>query len=248
MGDKYAEESMRDSSAEVTGETHERQYRTYKDCFLKRSLGPHEWKPAYGGRIHEPYDAHNRLENEAVSLRFIKSNTNIPVPKVLSTYVHKGSFYLWTELLPGVSMSKLSPPDQATVILEVEEHLRTLHGLRSNTIGGPTGLICPPIRAVDVFDSDKKWVAQSSPTDDFVFCHNDLSQHNIMVNPDTLRITGILDWESAGYFPPFFEAPFFRSPRPSGAQVRDMEDNNAQLVEFLTVCVLVIVIWEVEPS
>lgn len=218
----------------VTWEMHERQNQPYDDCFLKRSLGPGEYKLDYRGHIHVPYDNQNRLKNEAASLRFIKSKTHIPVPNVLDAYEYNGSFYLWTELVPGIPMEELLPLDQATVMVEIEQHLCTLQNLRSKIIGGPTGIICPPIWVTQNFSRDKNWVSKSSATDDFVFCHNDLSQSNIIVNAKTLKITSIIDWEFAGYFPRFFEAPFFRDPRPSGAQVKDLTDN-ALLVDFLSV-------------
>lgn len=40
----------------------------------------------------------------------------------------------------------------------------------------------------------------ASPT--LVYCHNDLYQHNILVDPKTYEVTAILDWEYSGYFPP----------------------------------------------
>ncbi len=59
-----------------------------------------------------------------------------------------------------------------------------------------------------------------------------LSQSHIIVNPETLKIEGIIDWEYAGYWPAFFESPYFRDPRPSGAQFRD-DSENRQFVAFL---------------
>jgi len=41
----------------------------------------------------------------------------------------------------------------------------------------------------------------------FPLCHNDLGPQNIFVCPDTFRIVGIIDWEFAGFFPPYFELP-----------------------------------------
>ncbi|MCJ1265527.1 hypothetical protein MMC22_005407, partial [Lobaria immixta] len=67
----------------------------------------------------------------------------------------------------------------------------------------------------------------------FVFCHNDLGQQNIIVNSETLITAAIIDWEFAGYYPPFFEYPFFQDPRGSGAQMKALTDK-AQLVESLS--------------
>ena len=73
-----------------------------------------------------PQGEKQRLENEAASLRFIKCNTNIPIPTVLDAYEHEGCYQLGTEWFPGVMMDTLSSSDQATVMIDVEEHLRTL--------------------------------------------------------------------------------------------------------------------------
>lgn len=89
-------------------------------------------------------------------------------------------------------MAELGPSDQAVVIEEVDRHLQTLHDLRNNRIGGPTGIVSPPPGVNNHFKRDKKWTTDSFPVEDYVFCHNDLSQANIIVNPETLQIAGIL--------------------------------------------------------
>lgn len=67
---------------------------------------------------------------------------------------------------------------------------------------------------------------------DFVFRHCDLLQSDILVNTESLKVEGVIDWEYGGFWPEFFESPFFRDPRPSGAQFKsDLE--NARLREFL---------------
>lgn len=219
-----------------TEQTALRRLEYYEDRFLKRNLRPDEYLRNIKGEILIPQGEKQRLENEAASLHFIKSNTNIPVPTVLDAYEHEGCYHLWTEWVPGVMMDTLSPSDQATVMIEVEEHLRTLQNLRSKTVGGPTGIIALPIRIFPPFFTTRNWVLQSSATEDFVFCHNDLAQQNIVVSPETLKIAAILDWESAGWYPPFFEYPFFRNSRGSGWQAAALTDNRAQLREFLIVC------------
>ena len=67
---------------------------------------------------------------------------------------------------------------------------------------------------------------------DLLFCHNDLSAHNVIVDPDTLKITAIVDWEYAGYFPPEFEAHFYRRIGPSDALEGEVDDT-AVLTEMM---------------
>ena len=132
-------------------------------------------------------------------------------------------------------MDDLSPQDQAVVMKEVESHLQTLQSLLSTTTGGPSGLVCPPTRGTRYFPKDAQWSKKTSATPEFVFCHCDLSQSNILVDLETLKIQGIIDWEYGGYWPAFFESPCFRDPRPSGAQFRE-EGENGGFVEFLNDC------------
>lgn len=39
------------------------------------------------------------------------------------------------------------------------------------------------------------WTLSDSELEEYVFCHHDLSQHNIIVEPETLKIAAIVDWE-----------------------------------------------------
>lgn len=68
-----------------------------------------------------------RIDSRTKQLHYIspRAKTITPVPNVPDAYEYEGSFYLWTELVPGIQMEKLSPSDQATVMVEIEEHLCT---------------------------------------------------------------------------------------------------------------------------
>ena len=199
---------------------------------MKRSLRPSEYKPNSRGQLHVPIANQERLKNEAACLEFIKKKTNIPVPDIIRAYDQDGSFYLETTRVHGVPMKELSEQHQKRVIMELEIHLRTLRSLRSDHMGGPTGILCPPNILTTHFPKVKTWPAVSSTTEDFVFCHCDLSQSNIIVDPTELKIMGIIDWEFAGYFPDFFETPYYRSPTPSGAQMRNFTKSK-EMLDFI---------------
>lgn len=70
----------------------------------------------------------------------------------------------------------------------------------------------------------RPWRLRPRETNDLVFCHNDLSANNVIVDPDTLAIKAIIDWEYAGFYPPEFEAEFFRRPGPSVALAGEVDD------------------------
>lgn len=62
-----------------------------------------------------------------------------------------------------------------------------------------------------------------------VFCHNDLSANDVIVDPDSLKIKAIIDWEYSGFFPAEFKREFYARPGPSVALPGEVDD-----VEVLT--------------
>lgn len=216
--------------------TFERKYYAMGDVFIKRSLRPREFKTGYRG-VHVPRLGQERLANEAAALRHIKENTSIPVPKVYCDFRDDEAYYLITEYVQGVSMSELQDEQKKIVMEEIKLHLDVLHNLKSQTLGGPTGIVVPPYRVTLKTENDV-WRLRESKSNEYVFCHNDLSQPNIIVDPDTLKINGIIDWEYAGFWPQFFESPFYTRLGPSAAVGGEIDDTT-ELLEFLemnTVC------------
>ena len=114
-----------------------------------------------------------RVKNEAAVIKHIQSNTNIPVPTVRCCFEDNGRLYIITDLVPGVPMSKLSLEEKTVVMKEIELHLQTMQGLKSSVMGGPLGDVCLPFR----HPNGKPPTFKQAETPEFVFCHNDLSQH-----------------------------------------------------------------------
>lgn len=210
--------------------TFERKYYQRGNSFVKRSLRPREYRTGYHG-LHVPRLGKERLMNEAVTLRYIREHTNIPVPKVYSDFEDDGAYYLITECVEGEGMNSLSEDQKAVVRKELEKHLATLKTLRSNRMGGPSGIVIPPYRVMVRTEKDD-WKLRVSDQDEFVFCHNDLSQHNVIVDPKTLKINAIVDWEYAGFYPENFEQHFFTRLGPSVA-IKDEVDDSEVFLGFL---------------
>ena len=211
--------------------TYERKYYRRGDVFIKRSLRTSEFRTGYRG-VHIPRLAKERLRNEAESLRLIRRATNIPVPSVLCDFEDDGAYYLITEYVDGVGMSELPEEQKTTVCEELHKHLATLHSLKSKTPGGPSGIVIPPYRVMKFVESDI-WHLGPSECNEYVFCHNDLSQQNVIVDPNTLKINAIIDWEYSGFYPEFFEAPFYRRLGLSAA-IHGEVDDTPKLIQFLT--------------
>lgn len=60
------------------------------------------------------------------------------------------------------------------------------------------------------------------------------------MNPNTLKIAAIVDWEYAGFYPAYFEFPFYKRDGQSVA-LDDEVDDTEVLLQFLHSQV----IWEV---
>lgn len=121
--------------------TAERGYYHFDRLFIKRSLRPSEFFTTMRGTLHIPRLGKERLQNEAETLRFIRSKTNIPVPTVHGAFDVDDSYYLITDYVQGTSMSRLSDAEKEIVRGELFQHLATLRELKSDTIGGPTGIV-----------------------------------------------------------------------------------------------------------
>jgi len=212
------------------GITFERKYYERSGTFIKRCLRPKEFRTGYHG-LYVPRLRNERLKNEAASLRYVKEHTDIPVPVVYCDFEDDEAYYLITEYIPGINMADLEDEQKETVKAEVQRHLRTLRTLKSSRLGGPNGIVIPPYRVHDLTKQDV-WTLRESDTEEYVFCHNDLSQHNILVDPATLKITGIIDWEYAGFWPQSFERHFFERKGPSAALDGESDDSQ-ELLDFL---------------
>ncbi|KAG9842072.1 glycoside hydrolase, partial [Aureobasidium melanogenum] len=216
--------------------TADRKYYQTKSAFVKRSLRPQEWQAsAFLGKIIVPRLGEERLLNEAAELEFVAANTNIPVPIVLACFEDDSAVYLITELIDARSMDGLSDSDRAVVAKELETYIDQLHGLRSSSLGGCTGLAIPPYRVWEKTPRDE-WKFRPSDAEEYVFCHMDLSQQNVLVCHDALKIKAIVDWEYSGFWPEKFEKRFYERLGPSVAlegEVDDVDEILSLMIEKL---------------
>lgn len=79
-----------------------------------------------------------------------------------------------------------------------------------------------------------RWTIKNRNSKDLVFCYNNLSTHNIIIDEKTLKIKAILDWEYVGFFPAKFEGMYFR--RPGASVALDGENNDMEkLLEIMRI-------------
>ncbi|KAF2844520.1 hypothetical protein T440DRAFT_512143 [Plenodomus tracheiphilus IPT5] len=124
---------------------------------------------------------HERITNEAKALRLVAQKTTIPVPKILLT-----EHYQMTDddVLP--QLDKLRSQD------------RVLDGFVM-----PPSWLAPD--AQSPWKGKKNWKTLSLHESQYVLQHGDLAAHNLIMDPQTLRVRALIDWEYPGYFPPGME-------------------------------------------
>ncbi|KAL8357450.1 hypothetical protein RB598_002321 [Gaeumannomyces tritici] len=203
--------------------TPERKYYRYGNTWIKRSLRPTEWQK-HGGFMFVPKFNTERIINEGACLRFVAEHTDIPVPRLHACFEDDGAAYLITEFVEGVALGQLEPAQQRIVVPELERHMAALKVLTSSRWGGPEGVVLPPYRVMRRSKGHPWLMRRRGDGESLVFCHNDLSANNIIVDPYTLRIKAIIDWEYAGFFPPEFDKPFYLRPGPPVALQGEVDD------------------------
>lgn len=199
-----------------TWKTWERCVVIERDRVIKRELGEHELRRRPNQDVLRPFWARERLRNEAATLAFVAANTTIPVPPC-QLYTQDGLLHLETKRITnGVLLEEVDRERRAAAAAAVDHQITSfvlpqLRSLRRGYIGSvdPSLPVFPPQR---VYDRDRRpWDRISAAAADaFALCHNDLGPQNIFVCPDTFRIVAIIDWEFAGFFPPYFELPLWR--------------------------------------
>lgn len=221
----------------TTWKTFERRVTIYDDVVVKSELHEDELIRRPDGSILRPFWAKERLQNEAATLQLVARETTIPVPEC-RLYFKEDVLCLETKRITnGVLLEEMKGPPRLAAVADVQNQLETviipqLRSLRRNYIGSVDASlpVFPPQR---VYDRDRRqWERITSNSDCFVLCHNDLGPQNIFVCPQTFRIVGIIDWEFAGYFPPYFELPLWKAMDWAEEQEIYNEANSRELGFF----------------
>lgn len=161
---------------------------------------------------------------EKDALELVRANTSIPVPRVYDYYKSAGFEHLVMERLPGMTLEEAWPTlevhEKERIADEVVAFLDEIRKLRSPYIKAAL-LHRKPLQSglVDAanfnqerfkqFSSNKHISAyvqariDSLPPQPNMFTHGDLDWSNILVNDK--KVSGIIDWESSGYFPAYWE-------------------------------------------
>lgn len=96
-----------------------------------------------------------------------------------------------TEYVTGVGMTGFSKGEKKVVTEELLRYVDMLHRIKSKTTGNPDpeaeGPVIPPYRVMAADDRKDTWPRKTSDKEEYVFCHNDLSQANAIVDAKTFH-------------------------------------------------------------
>lgn len=157
------------------------------------------------------------LRQEADRLAWVASR--FPAPTVNAFGVEAGQSYLLTTAIQGVLLSELlSNKNAITIVKGAGGALKRLHQLAikdcpfTMELARRLALAEERLQAGEVelenFDEARQgqsaetvWaevVAKRPATEDLVFTHGDFTPANVLINPDTLELSGVIDWGRAG--------------------------------------------------
>jgi aminoglycoside phosphotransferase (APT) family kinase protein len=175
----------------------------------------------------------HRAEFEA--LRLVNKHTRIPAPEPVDVLLHAGSSFLVMTRVPGQPigqlLSTMTDEQVNNTVSTLCEYVAELQMIPNHTKSGAQicnslgeGIQDWRIGASEnqelKFDTERefhRFLVHDLPTDavekaakahqiehKVVFTHADLNPRNILADQDS-RITGIVDWECAGWYPEYWE-------------------------------------------
>lgn len=188
----------------------DRKYTLTETTFTKRQVL--QWEFPEDKAISNTLFSRKRIENEYETLVYVAAKRTIPIPKPLGLSEENGSLRLTTRRIEGISLADIEDDkEQVAALSSVRRELYEtifpqLHFLHRNFVGSVSKalLVIPPLKLLEE-ENRTDWPSICSTELAFVLCHNDLGQHNIMVDRESHKIIGIMDWEYAMFGPEWVE-------------------------------------------
>lgn len=167
--------------------------------FIKRSLRPSEYITIFKENIYILRLGRERLQNEVESLRFIRYISNIPILTIYSLFKVDSSYFLVIEYIDGVSISQFLEDQKKLIQPKLNQYLISLYKIRSHKIGGPSRVMIPLYQVIDCIDNNSQ-PQKLAKSLEYIFYYNNLSQYNIIVDLEILKINTIIDQEYVSFF------------------------------------------------
>lgn len=183
-----------------------------RKCMVKRNLASSEYVVSpFTHKIITVPDLANRMRNERGAIEYVRAHTTIPVPEIVF-YLDEGDrVYLATEMVDGVRMDDIeNVEDRAKVIAQLDSFVEQLAALRSATIRGFAPQPCWPYAITSYRQIAAPLQFRVDHEKGYPLCHGDLHQANVIVDPDTMQVKAVLDWEHCGFYPPELDASRYK--------------------------------------
>lgn len=205
--------------------TFEKKYYKNKKCFIKRNLKKKELQVNLKGNIIEPQYVIERLKNEVKSIEYIRNNTDIPVPEIYCSFTDGELFYVIMEYIEGITMDEINKNQRKVVMKELNKYIEEMNNLTYSKMGDLYSGLCL-IYPIQRYRNNKIPLGpfKENIKNSFVFCHNDLSPNNIIIDPNTLKIKSIIDWEYAGFYPKIFPTNNYHDECPQKYENKEYEE------------------------
>jgi len=171
-------------------------------------------------------------QSEIAAMRLVRAHTSIPVPRAWTRFNWFGDEYILMSRMPGVDLhsvwDRLSDDDRDRVVDQLAPFTAQLRAIPSThgpsnicaANGGPVHDHRLPAKHRGPFPDEAAFnyvlryfeplenlpaavIAAQERTHPVVFTHGDIMPRNILV--DGTRVTALLDWDAAGWFPAHWE-------------------------------------------
>lgn len=177
-----------------------------------------------------PNDINDKHIGEFRALQIVRRHTSIPVPYPMDCVSHGEDSFLLTSAIPGepigYHIDHFSDDDQAVLINDLKNYVGELRAVAkedkelcgfpiTSAMGGPIfdyRISLDPVGPfVDESAFNERLKLGATPNTvhctghKIVFTHADFNMRNILVDPRTRRLSGIVDWENAGWYPEYWE-------------------------------------------
>lgn len=179
-------------------------------------------------------DLAEKYRVEAHTLRMIERHTNILAPRLLDVFHTSKYSYLLMTRVPGrpigPMLSTLTDEQLKQAVTDLKGYISQLrqiprdeseHRICNSKGGGILDWRIPDSQQEELMfkseadfnryltqpflgDVQKRAAVSHDKQHDIVFTHGDLNPRNILATEDG-KITGIVDWENAGWFPEYWE-------------------------------------------
>lgn len=202
---------------------------------LRASYPTYEWIPVtHGMSGATTYELRGRdvlyvklgdgMLAEAQRIEWL-STVGIPGPKLCGAGDTDGVHWLVMTAVPGRPASDPWPADQRMRVIDaVVEQLLALHALPVAD--------CPFDRTLDSLVLPAELERPRPPVEDVAVCHGDYCLPNVMIDPDTLRPTGLVDLGRLGRADRYADLALMS--RSIGSETMNLQYSEAHVERFLS--------------